>query len=111
MSALQQRLVSPEQAAETIKNGVLLAIAADETVRATRPSVNWIGGTIAYLMGQDGGITTRNQVFVTPLPSYPGLKPAITIYDAASLSQLCAQAPANAVSPCREARTSVTLFD
>jgi hypothetical protein len=45
MSALQQRLVSPEQAAEMIKSGALLAIAADETVLATLLSGNWIRGT------------------------------------------------------------------
>jgi hypothetical protein len=45
MSALQQRLVSPEQAAEMIKSGALLAIAADETVLATLLSGNWIRST------------------------------------------------------------------
>jgi hypothetical protein len=98
MKALQQMLVSPEKAAEMIKSGVMLAIAADETVLASLPTGNWIGGTIAYFMGQHGGITTRDQVFVTPLPSYPGLKATITHYDAASLSQVCVEAPANGFS-------------
>ena len=98
MNALQQMLVSPEQAAGMISSGALLAIAADEAVLAALPSGNWIGGTIAYFMGQDGGITTRDQVFVTPMPSYPGLNATITSYDAASLSQVCAEAPANGFS-------------
>lgn len=98
MSALPQMLVSPEQAAEMIKSGAVLAIAADEAVLAALPQGNWIGGTIAYFMGQNGGITTRSQVFVTPLPSYPGCQATITHYDAASLSQVCVEAPANGFS-------------
>jgi hypothetical protein len=98
MNVLQQMLVSPEKAAEMIKSGAMLAIAADETVLGSLPLGNWIGGTIAYFMGQDGGITTRSQVFVTPLPSYPGLKATITHYDAGSLSQVCAEAPENGFS-------------
>jgi len=98
MSALQQLLVTLEQAAQMIRSGATLAIAGDESVLAALPSGNWIGGTTAYFMGQDGGVTTRDQLFVTPLPSYPGSKPFIKQYDAASLSQVCVEAPANGFS-------------
>ena len=98
MSALQQSLVTPETAAKLIQSGATLAIAGDESVLAALPNGNWIGGTIPYFMGQDGGVTTREQLFVTPLSFYPGLKPSIRHYDAASLSQVCMEAPLNGFS-------------
>lgn len=98
MSALQQSLVTPETAAKLIQSGTTLTIAGDESVLATLPNGNWIGGTIPYFMGQEGGVTTREQLFVTPLSFYPDLKPSIRQYDAASLSQVCVEAPANGFS-------------
>ncbi|HJW56921.1 MAG TPA: hypothetical protein VJ577_16765 [Burkholderiaceae bacterium] len=98
MSTLQQLLVSPERAADMILSGATLAIAGDENVLAALPNGNWIGGTTAYFMGRDGGVTTREQLFVTLLPSYPGLHPSIQQYGAASLSQVCVEAPANGFS-------------
>lgn len=98
MSVLQQLLVTREEAAEMILSGATLAIAGDESALAGLPNGDWIGGTTAYFMGQGGGVTTREQLFVTPLPSCAGCKPSIRQYDAASLSQVCVDAPANGFS-------------
>jgi len=98
MSALQQLLLTPDATAELIRGGAALAIAGDEGVLAALPPGNWIGGTIPYFMGPDGGVTTRGQLFVTPLPSSPGCVPFVRPYDAASLSQVCTEAPANGFS-------------
>lgn len=98
MNALQQLLVTPQVAADMIQSGAPLAIAGDEDVLAALPCGNWIGGTIPYFMGQDGGVTTRQQLFVTPLSFAPGLPPTIRQYDVASLSQVCMEAPANGFS-------------
>lgn len=98
MNALQQSLLTPEAAAELILSGATLAIAGDESVLAALPEGNWIGGTIPYFMGQQGGVTTREQLFVTPLDFHPGLTPTIRHYDVASLSQVCMEAPANGFS-------------
>lgn len=98
MSMPEQLLVNPKVAAEMILSGAPLAIAGDENVLAALPCGNWIGGTIAYFMGQDGGVTTRDQLLVTPLRTYPDLVPLIKLYDIATLSQVCADAPANGYS-------------
>jgi hypothetical protein len=98
MNALEQLLLTPQAAAELIRSGATLAIAGDEDVLAALPNGNWIGGTIPYFMGQNGGITTREQVFVTPLSFHPNLKPVIRHYDVASLSQVCMEAPGNGFS-------------
>ena len=98
MNALKQQLVTPDMAAQLIRSGAPLAIAGDESVLAALPDGNWIGGTIPYFMSQDGGVTTRDRVFVTPLSFYPGVTPFIKRYDAASLSQVCMEAPGNGFS-------------
>jgi hypothetical protein len=98
MTALTQTLLTPSQASELIRSGAVLAIAADETVLSALPCGNWIGGTIPYFMGPNGGISTREHVFVTPMPTFAGLTPGITYYDAASLSQVCVEAPQNGFS-------------
>lgn len=95
---LPQQLVSSATAAAMIRSGAALVIAGDAAVLAALPDGLWIGGTIPYFMGQDGGVTTQEQVFVTPLPHYPGFTPTIRQYDRASLSQVCAEAPANGFS-------------
>lgn len=98
MSAVEQMLVSPVQAADMINRGLTLAIAADESVLRSLPSGNWIGGSIPYFMGPLGGVTARDQVFVTPIPHFEGLAPRITHYDVATLSQVCVEAPDNGFS-------------
>lgn len=98
MNALRQLLVTPQVAAELILGGATLAVAGDESVLAALPLGNWMGGTIPYFMGQDGGVTTRDQVFITPLSPYPGHQPYIKLYDTASLSQVCVEAPDNGFS-------------
>ncbi len=98
MSRLEQLLVDPETAAGMIQSGATLAIAGDEDLLAALPCGNWIGGTIAYFMGQDGGTTTRERLLVTPLPGGAGLAPSIKLYDMATLTQVCADAPANGYS-------------
>lgn len=98
MSAMQQLLVTPKIAADLIRRGATLSIAGDEDVLAALPNGNWIGGTIPYFMGPEGGITTRDKVLVTPLSLYPDVQPTIKVYDCASLSQICVQAPDNGYS-------------
>lgn len=98
MNTLQQLLLTPDATAEMIRSGATLAIAGDEDVLAALPDGNWIGGTIPYFMSEEGGVTTREKLFVTPLSFHPDLKPTIQHYDAASLSQVCMEAPANGFS-------------
>ncbi len=97
MNVLNQALLEPSEAAALIASGVYLAIAGDEAVLAGLPRGNWIGGTIAYFMAQEGGQTTREQVFVTKLDAF-GLLPTITQYDAQHLPSVCQDGPDNGYS-------------
>ncbi|MBL8472746.1 MAG: hypothetical protein KF778_11535 [Rhodocyclaceae bacterium] len=91
------QLVSPSVAVAMIKTGRYFSVAGDESLLATLPKGNWIGGSITYFMGQDGGETTRDRLFVTPLPTF-GLQPELRMYDLASLPQVCEDAPAHGYS-------------
>jgi hypothetical protein len=51
-----------------IREGRRLMLAADESVLAQLPAGTWIGGTIPYFMGADGGVTSREVVYVDELP-------------------------------------------
>ncbi len=94
-TALPSRLLSRENATVLIDSGAFLIIAANEDVLTSLPCGNWIGGTIPYFMGQNGGVTTRKDVFVTPIRWEDDFEPFIAIYDAATLSQICVEAPEN----------------
>ena len=97
MNVLNQALLEPREAAALIGSGAYLSIAGDEAVLASLPQGNWIGGTIPYFMAQEGGQTTREQVFVTKLDTF-GLAPVITQYDAKHLPRVCLDAPDNGYS-------------
>lgn len=87
-------LVKPETAAALIRAGRTLMLSGDERLLRALPNGRWIGGTIPYFMGQLGGETARDRVFVTEVATH-GLQPAIRHYDLAALSRVCVDAPAN----------------
>jgi hypothetical protein len=60
-------LLKFEVAKEKIKSGKCLALAGDEKLLARLPRGNWIGGTIPYFMDINGGITTKEMIFVQEL--------------------------------------------
>ncbi len=91
-------LMSVEEAAILVKSGGWYSIAGEEALLARLPRGHWIGGTIPYFVGQDGGRTTRSEVFVTALPVAAGLTPALRWYEAAALASVCTDAPANGYS-------------
>lgn len=92
--AVGGRLLSAAAAAELIRAGGCYSIAADESVLRTLPRGRWIGGTIPYFMGQDGGECARDKAFVTPIEGHAET-PTIRFYDVTDLSHVCADAPAN----------------
>lgn len=91
------RLISVESAAALIRSGLHLSIAGDESLLRKLPSGHWLGGTIPYFMGQDGGVTTRERLFVTEIPVIGGA-PRICLYDITSLDRVCVDGPENGYS-------------
>jgi hypothetical protein len=61
-------LVSLEEAARHIRQGRPLAVAGSEALLKQLPKGQWIGGTIPYFMGPEGGVLTHDRVFISELP-------------------------------------------
>ena len=97
MSPLKNGLMLPDEVARLIEAGHCLMVAGDEALLRLLPSGQWIGGTIPYFMGDEGGQVSRERLFVTHIPTDAGA-PEIRSYDITSISHLCADAPANGFS-------------
>ena len=80
-----------------ITRGEKLLLAGDETLLKLLPAGNWIGGSIPYFMTEEGGLTTRNKIYVTELPeAVSGI--SIKIYKPETLSSVYADAAQNGFS-------------
>ncbi|NJK84617.1 MAG: hypothetical protein HC906_00165 [Bacteroidales bacterium] len=53
-----------------IKNNRILVLAGDEKLLAQLEKGNWIGGTIPYFMGDEGGCMTKEKIFVSDFTDY-----------------------------------------
>ncbi len=78
---------------EKIEAGEFLIIACDESLLSQLPSGNWIGGSIPYFMGDDGGTVSRDTIFVHTISGCA--QPRITPYDVNSISRIAQDAPDN----------------
>ncbi|MBW7903453.1 MAG: hypothetical protein H3C26_18425 [Rhodocyclaceae bacterium] len=88
----QHGMMSVADAATLIRSGCSLCIAGDESALRRLPAGNWIGGTTPYFMGERGGLISRDAVHATVVAEHGG-RPRTRFYDAASLPQLCRNAP------------------
>ena len=70
ISTMNQVLFNFDEVKKKIEQGKILILAGDEDVLKNLPKGNWIGGTIPYFMAEKGGISTREQIFVTEFPGY-----------------------------------------
>lgn len=59
--------ITLEQAKELILKGKVLHIAADESLLDQLPRGKWIGGTTPYFITEDGGITSKDKLFVNEI--------------------------------------------
>lgn len=92
-----QELISIEHATDLIHSGCFLSIAGDESALRKLPVGNWIGGTIPYFMAENGGMVSRDAVFVSRIDGYSEA-PSLRFYDPLGLPQICRNAPENGFS-------------
>jgi hypothetical protein len=90
-------MLSPEETASLIRSGRFLALAADEAILRQLPAGNWIGGTIPYFVGEEGGLQSRALVHVTELAE-PGSEARMVDYTSASLPGITNDAPEHGYS-------------
>jgi hypothetical protein len=62
-------LMTVSEAAARIDAGQNLLIAGDESLLSRLPKGSWIAGSIPYFVGPDGGVVSRDHVYVDELPS------------------------------------------
>jgi hypothetical protein len=97
MNALTHTLVSLDEAVRLIATGRPCCIAGDETLLSQLPRGCWIGGTIPYFMGADGGTCDRQRVFVAEMPRH-GQPASVRVYSRSQLSRVCVDAPEHGFS-------------
>ncbi|MBI1732771.1 MAG: hypothetical protein HYR49_08405 [Gammaproteobacteria bacterium] len=86
-------LLSMEEAAALIKAGEVLWISGDEALLRKLPRGRWVGGTIHYFMAADGGVSTREQLFVTEFPAQFVAGLEHKVYDAANIHTIATDTP------------------
>ncbi|HLP15668.1 MAG TPA: hypothetical protein VK470_05385 [Bacteroidota bacterium] len=84
---MEKRMYGKDEAARIIKSGKSVILAADEAILASMPKGNWIGGSIPYFIGEDGGEFTKEKVYVTEIPEF-ALSNEIKVYTADSISAI-----------------------
>ncbi|MCF2140727.1 MAG: hypothetical protein K9W44_11790 [Candidatus Lokiarchaeota archaeon] len=67
---MNNQLMTLEQTNLLIESGKFLMIAGDEKLLLQLKKGNWIAGTIPYFMDVNGGVSTRDECFVTVLPDF-----------------------------------------
>lgn len=88
-------LLTVEQTAEKIASGKVLALAGDEALLARLPKGNWIAGTIPYFLGEDGGVETKERIFVTELGAADASNIALRSYTLDTIKNVARDAPDN----------------
>jgi hypothetical protein len=82
---------------DMVAAGKQLLLAGDEAALGELPKGSWIGGSIPYFMADQGGVCTKDQVFVTQLPDYV-VSAQIKTYDANTIGEVYNDAPENGFS-------------
>ncbi len=90
-------LLTIDEVKKLISSGKTLVLAGDEEIIKTLPKGNWIAGTIPYFMASDGGLSTKEKIFVNLIPDYVK-KMNIKTYTVDTISNIYKDAPLNGFS-------------
>ncbi|MRV70398.1 hypothetical protein GJ700_01510 [Duganella sp. FT92W] len=88
-------LLSIDETAALIQAGKVLSLAGDESLLAQLPAGRWIAGTIPYFVDTEGGIETRDHIFVTELTAADGATVDIRSYTVDTIRHIAEDAPDN----------------
>ena len=66
---MANHIYSVQEAARKIAGGQNLIISGDEQALAQLPRGSWIGGTIPYFVGEEGGLFSQDRVLITEWPA------------------------------------------
>jgi hypothetical protein len=88
-------LLSIDETAALIQAGKVLSLAGDESLLAQLPAGRWIGGTIPYFVDTQGGVESRDHIFVTELTAADGATVDIRSYTTDTIRHIAEDAPDN----------------
>lgn len=91
------QMKSVSEVTALIESGKWLALAGDEDLLAQLPKGNWIGGTIPYFMTEEGGLQTKEKIFVDELKGLCD-DSSISTYNVATMPRIVADGPENGYS-------------
>jgi len=66
---METKMLTLEEAKSLIRSKADLKIAGDESLLSQLPRGNWIGGTTPYFMGDEGGLMTKDKLYVERVSS------------------------------------------
>jgi hypothetical protein len=91
-----QVLLTVEATSKLIREGKILSLAGDEKLLSQLPKGNWIGGSIPYFMGDEGGVETSDLLFVTELSGAVSANAvSIKTYSVDTIHTIATDAPEN----------------
>lgn len=90
-------LLNLNETIELINQGRILALAGDQSLLEKLPQGQWIGGTIPYFMGDEGGLFTKDFIQVTEFPDFVKFE-NVQYYDDNELKNIPAAYPKNGFS-------------
>ncbi len=92
-SNINARLASVAEVSSAIEAGKVLWLAGDKKLLESLPKGRWIGGSIPYFMGVDGGETTRDKIYVTELDPALARRIQIKFYNTPTIQSIAKEAP------------------
>jgi hypothetical protein len=91
------KMFSVEELSKEINSGKRLLVSGDEEKLKLLPKGDWIGGTIPYFMSPAGGVTTKDMLFATELPS-TCRKIETKFYNETNISSIYSEIPTHGFS-------------
>lgn len=79
-------LITLEETVKLINEGKILHIAADDSLLEKLPAGKWIGGTTPYFVSEEGGVFTKDRLFVNEIDFAEDI--AIAVYGKYNIFQI-----------------------
>lgn len=98
MMAAKNGMYSLEAVAQLVAGGQAMLIAGDEALLDQVPRGNWIGGTIPYFMGEQGGLHSSEMMHVTVIDGVVG--GYVGVYGVSNIGNIAADGPLNGMTVC-----------
>ena len=89
---MTQSIHTISEAVQKIKGGKNLLLAGDEKALRQLPRGSWIGGTIPYFVGEEGGLFSQDRVWITEWPASVA-SAEVKVYTSKTVSQVYADIP------------------